>query len=202
MKVCSLNSLVCRTWRRTSSFTPTAIALQRCKRTRFLRPKRSGCLDCCSRAWPMFIPTLSSVRCGDGRTAEPEIFGRGANACTRPRRGSSPKAILSSPGPRSRRWPWRHHGRRCLHYLHHTTAGQPYPEPNAMGNALLAAAGDAGVRITLSIRAICGLNRREASPWSPRAVSQMETPPPGRRGETPDESDRKDRRGYSQCSRR
>jgi formiminoglutamate deiminase len=36
-----------------------------------------------------------------------------------------------------------------FHYLHHGPDGTPYPEPNAMGEALIAAAADAGIRITL-----------------------------------------------------
>ncbi len=36
-----------------------------------------------------------------------------------------------------------------FHYLHHDAGGRPYAEPNAMGEALLAAAKEAGVRITL-----------------------------------------------------
>ncbi len=36
-----------------------------------------------------------------------------------------------------------------FHYLHHQRAGEPYREPNAMGEALLAAAADAGIRMTL-----------------------------------------------------
>ncbi|NGN94801.1 formimidoylglutamate deiminase [Nocardioides sp. KC13] len=36
-----------------------------------------------------------------------------------------------------------------FHYLHHQPDGTPYADPNAMGNALLAAAHDAGIRITL-----------------------------------------------------
>jgi cytosine/adenosine deaminase-related metal-dependent hydrolase len=36
-----------------------------------------------------------------------------------------------------------------FHYLHHGQGGVPYAEPNAMGEALIAAAGDAGIRITL-----------------------------------------------------
>jgi formiminoglutamate deiminase len=36
-----------------------------------------------------------------------------------------------------------------FHYLHHQPDGTPYSDPNAMGNALLAAADDAGIRITL-----------------------------------------------------
>ncbi len=36
-----------------------------------------------------------------------------------------------------------------FHYLHHQRSGQPYEDPNAMGRALLAAAAEAGIRITL-----------------------------------------------------
>ncbi len=36
-----------------------------------------------------------------------------------------------------------------FHYLHHQPDGTPYDDPNAMGHALLAAARDAGIRITL-----------------------------------------------------
>jgi formiminoglutamate deiminase len=36
-----------------------------------------------------------------------------------------------------------------FHYLHHGPDGTPYDDPNAMGAALLAAADDAGIRITL-----------------------------------------------------
>ena len=36
-----------------------------------------------------------------------------------------------------------------FHYLHHDTGGRRYADPNEMGKALIAAAADAGVRITL-----------------------------------------------------
>jgi formiminoglutamate deiminase len=36
-----------------------------------------------------------------------------------------------------------------FHYLHHGPGGTPYDDPNAMGEAVVAAAGDAGIRITL-----------------------------------------------------
>ncbi|WP_434590528.1 formimidoylglutamate deiminase [Streptomyces sp. A5-4] len=36
-----------------------------------------------------------------------------------------------------------------FHYLHHTPGGTPYDDPNAMGEALTAAAAEAGIRITL-----------------------------------------------------
>jgi formiminoglutamate deiminase len=36
-----------------------------------------------------------------------------------------------------------------FHYVHHQPGGKPYADPNAMGEALIAAAGEAGIRITL-----------------------------------------------------
>jgi formiminoglutamate deiminase len=36
-----------------------------------------------------------------------------------------------------------------FHYLHHGPGGRPYDDPNAMGEALIAAAREAGIRITL-----------------------------------------------------
>ncbi|OEJ39368.1 formimidoylglutamate deiminase [Streptomyces agglomeratus] len=36
-----------------------------------------------------------------------------------------------------------------FHYLHHAPGGTPYAEPNEMGEALIAAAAEAGIRITL-----------------------------------------------------
>ena len=36
-----------------------------------------------------------------------------------------------------------------FHYLHHGPGGAPYADPNAMGSALIEAAGEAGIRITL-----------------------------------------------------
>lgn len=36
-----------------------------------------------------------------------------------------------------------------FHYVHHSPDGTPYPEANALGEALIAAAADAGIRITL-----------------------------------------------------
>ncbi|GLZ05357.1 formimidoylglutamate deiminase [Actinomadura sp. NBRC 104412] len=36
-----------------------------------------------------------------------------------------------------------------FHYLHHKPGGDPYDNPNAMGEVLIAAAADAGIRITL-----------------------------------------------------
>ncbi|MGH3324738.1 MAG: formimidoylglutamate deiminase, partial [Streptomyces sp.] len=49
-----------------------------------------------------------------------------------------------------------------FHYLHHAPGGARYDDPNAMGHALIAAAGEAGIRITLLDTAYLasGLGRR------------------------------------------
>ena len=36
-----------------------------------------------------------------------------------------------------------------FHYLHHGPDGKPYADPNEMGRAMIEAAGQAGIRITL-----------------------------------------------------
>ncbi len=70
-----------------------------------------------------------------------------------------------------------------FHYLHHAAGGAPYADPNAMGEALLAAATDAGIRITLldtcyltagvDGRPLAGPQRRfgdgDAAAWAARA---------------------------------
>ena len=45
-----------------------------------------------------------------------------------------------------------------FHYLHHDHGGRPYADPNAMGEALIAAAAEAGIRLTLLD--VCYLGRR------------------------------------------
>jgi formiminoglutamate deiminase len=49
-----------------------------------------------------------------------------------------------------------------FHYLHHAPGGTPYDDPNAMGEALIAAAAEAGIRITLLDTAYVssGISRR------------------------------------------
>ncbi|MFF7158865.1 formimidoylglutamate deiminase [Streptomyces sp. NPDC008139] len=53
-----------------------------------------------------------------------------------------------------------------FHYLHHQPGGTPYDNPNAMGEALIAAAGAAGIRITLldTVYLHGGLNRNGYAP--------------------------------------
>ncbi len=55
-----------------------------------------------------------------------------------------------------------------FHYLHHDPKGHPYSEPNAMGEALLIAAGEAGIR--LSLLDTCYL---EAGPHRPVEGAQV-----------------------------
>ena len=77
-----------------------------------------------------------------------------------------------------------------FHYLHHDPAGRPYADPNRMGEALVEAAGRAGVRITLidtcylraglDGRPLAGAQVRfgdgDADAWAERAGSLRERP--------------------------
>ena len=81
-----------------------------------------------------------------------------------------------------------------FHYVHHGPGGKPYEDPNAMGRAVIAAAGEAGVRITLIDacylhggigEAPTGAQRRfsdgNAEAWAERvsALGTEEEPRPG-----------------------
>lgn len=73
-----------------------------------------------------------------------------------------------------------------FHYLHHGPAGVPYSDPNAMGAALVAAAAEAGVRLTLldacylqggvDGRPLAGVQRRfadgTAAGWAERVAGR------------------------------
>lgn len=56
-----------------------------------------------------------------------------------------------------------------FHYLHHAPGGVPYDNPNAMGEALIAAAREAGIRITLLDTAYlaAGFGRRPSQYQAP-----------------------------------
>jgi formiminoglutamate deiminase len=65
-----------------------------------------------------------------------------------------------------------------FHYLHHRPDGAPYDDPNAMGAAVLAAADEAGIRITLLDTCYLhgGLDRfrdRDAEGWATRAEALL-----------------------------
>jgi formiminoglutamate deiminase len=77
-----------------------------------------------------------------------------------------------------------------FHYLHHDPAGRPYADPNRMGEALVEAAGRAGIRITLidtcylraglDGRPLAGAQVRfgdgDADAWAERAGALRERP--------------------------
>jgi formiminoglutamate deiminase len=77
-----------------------------------------------------------------------------------------------------------------FHYLHHAPDGRPYDDPNAMGHAVIAAAQEAGIRITLldtlyltsSVdgRPLEGVQRRfgdgDADGWSTRTAALKPAP--------------------------
>ena len=66
-----------------------------------------------------------------------------------------------------------------FHYLHHGPGGEPYADPNEIGTALIAAAGEAGIRITLLDA--CYLHGGIGEPLSrgPASASPTATPRPG-----------------------
>ncbi|GAA4121147.1 formimidoylglutamate deiminase [Nocardioides fonticola] len=81
-----------------------------------------------------------------------------------------------------------------FHYLHHAPDGRPYDDPNAMGYAVVAAAVETGMRITLLDTCylssgfgapVEGAQRRytdgDADAWAAR-VDRLELPPSARRG--------------------
>ena len=64
-----------------------------------------------------------------------------------------------------------------FHYLHHDRGGRRYQDPNAMGEALLAAAADAGLRITLIDTCYLRAERRRRTRSSrPSCASRTATP--------------------------
>ncbi|MGA4841480.1 formimidoylglutamate deiminase [Streptomyces sp. G45] len=60
-----------------------------------------------------------------------------------------------------------------FHYLHHAPGGTPYADPNAMGEALIAAAADAGIRITLLDTAYVASGLRGATEGEPPNRHQL-----------------------------
>ncbi|GGO56125.1 formimidoylglutamate deiminase [Streptomyces lasiicapitis] len=60
-----------------------------------------------------------------------------------------------------------------FHYLHHAPGGTPYADPNAMGEALIAAAADAGIRITLLDTAYVASGLRSAAEGEPPNRHQL-----------------------------
>ena len=77
-----------------------------------------------------------------------------------------------------------------FHYLHHGPDGRPYADPNAMGHALIAAAAEAGIRLTLldtcfltgdvNGRPVAGVQRRfadgSADAWASRVAALPDGP--------------------------
>jgi formiminoglutamate deiminase len=68
-----------------------------------------------------------------------------------------------------------------FHYLHHAPDGTPYDDPNAMGRAVLAAAQEAGLRITLLDACylhggIARFRDRDADAWGQRVEAIGERP--------------------------
>jgi formiminoglutamate deiminase len=68
-----------------------------------------------------------------------------------------------------------------FHYVHHAPDGTPYDDPNAMGEAVIAAAADAGIRMTLLDACYLhgGIDRfrdRDAGAWAERVSALSDRP--------------------------
>jgi cytosine/adenosine deaminase-related metal-dependent hydrolase len=63
-----------------------------------------------------------------------------------------------------------------FHYLHHRGDGRPYDDPNAMGRALIQAAADAGLRMTLLDACYLSGGLAPMAPTAPTAPTAPETP--------------------------
>ena len=92
----------------------------------------------------------STARCVAERTLRAAASGPGVSRCTRSPPASIPIPTSRSPERCSSRWrrPDTHVVGE-FHYLHHDRGGRRYADPNAMGKALIQAATEAGVRLTL-----------------------------------------------------
>ena len=66
-----------------------------------------------------------------------------------------------------------------FHYLHHQPDGTPYADPNAMGEALIRAAREAGIRIALARRLLPQLRVRRAARRACSQGSATAPPTPG-----------------------
>ena len=91
-----------------------------------------------------------------------------------------------------------------FHYLHHRPDGTPYDDPNAMGEALVAAAREAGIRIPLLDTCYLSGGFGAAAARAPRCASPTATPTPGRRGSralTPAGRDVASARRSTRCAR-
>ena len=111
------------------------------------RPRSTGSRCRASRT-PTRTP--SSARCADARSTAAARSGPGASRCTRWPSGSIPDSYLALA--RATYAEMALAGITTVgefHYLHHGPGGAPYGDPNEMGRALIAAAAEAGVRITL-----------------------------------------------------
>ena len=91
----------------------------------------------------------STARCAGARTAPAARSGPGARTCTRSPTASPPTATTRWRAPSTRRWRWPASPVSASSTTCTTTRRRPYADANAFGEALIAAAADAGIRITL-----------------------------------------------------
>ena len=159
---------------------------------------------CCAAwsfpAWPTRIRTPSTARCGPTPSATRRFVLDVARGDVRRRRPTDPADATG-------RWParctprWRSPGITAVgefHYLHHDPGGVPYADPNEMGQALIAAAADAGVRLTLLDTCYLTAGADGAPPRRPAAaVRRRRRRPVGRAGRRAAVGHRKANHTYS-----
>ena len=118
-----------------------------------------------------------------GRVTGADSFWRWRDRCTRSPACSTPTCCSTSP--RATYAEMRLAGIRAVgefHYLHHRPDGTPYDDPNAMGEALIAAAREAGIRITLLDTCYLAAGLRAGRPRVSSGGSATATPRPGPHG--------------------
>ena len=150
-----------------------------------------------ARASPTRTRTRSTARCAGARTAAAARSGPGARTCTRSPERLDPDTLLRARprGTYARDGAGRDHVRRRVPLPAPRRRRRPYADPNAMGEALIAAAAEAGIRITLldacylaggfgepPERRAAALHRRRRATPGPSASSALRGAPHARIG--------------------
>ncbi len=114
------------------------------------RRRDRACAASRCRGSPTPTRTRSTARCAAARTAAAARSGPGARTCTRSRSGSTRTPTARSPAPPSPRWRWPA-SRAPASSTTSTTARAACPTRSRTrwATALIAAAAEAGIRITL-----------------------------------------------------
>ena len=113
-------------------------------------PATPGSTAWCCPAWPTATATRSTEPCGGAPTTTAATSGRGATRCTPSRTASTRRryhALARAVFAEMLLAGYTAVGE--FHYVHHAAGGRRYDDPNVMGKALISAAREVGIRITL-----------------------------------------------------